>query len=351
MSGLSHRAQDTIVSIIEALECDKIPYAIARNYENYPDFGYDLDMYFALGGIDQFIPICQRIAQRHDWDIATHADCFSRSPITAHNVDFFRFYKLDELDYLQVDLLGGFVMLGLPLIEADAIISAGRRTKAEGIVVPSIEHEVIFRLLQIHSLLKISPQKAQRYTKNLLSNCRDNHVDFDQIEIDLELSGVQELISFLEESKLWDFKRNADQMKWSYLRRRFSRNPARVLFVECVRAWVYARHILWAPCGSRMSLDPNCLGNKEVLYDELDILVANGWLRYWTEASRMSELSLRGKVVMDHNGLSISWQKTPERILSSAAQEEGLSVKRQILLRKIATRHQVIYSSADLDGI
>ena len=46
-------AETTIVDIIDMLNNSKSKYAIARNYENYPTFNHDVDIFSNLSILDQ----------------------------------------------------------------------------------------------------------------------------------------------------------------------------------------------------------------------------------------------------------------------------------------------------------
>jgi hypothetical protein len=69
-----HRADKTVVDFIALLEKNNLSYAIARNYENFPSFGHDLDIFVNYEDVDRIVEISVELACVQGWDYVTRCD-------------------------------------------------------------------------------------------------------------------------------------------------------------------------------------------------------------------------------------------------------------------------------------
>ena len=68
--GLKKKSIETVVYLLNQLEVNGFLPVIARNYENFPDFNHDLDL-FVVGELETLIPIFHQVAKKLRWDHLT----------------------------------------------------------------------------------------------------------------------------------------------------------------------------------------------------------------------------------------------------------------------------------------
>lgn len=155
--------------LIARMESEGVRYAILRNYENYPNFDHDLDLILHSDDLTKWRKIAVKIAQEEAWDYLTECDHWSQSPYRHHNIEIFRFYRLQPLEYLQVDLFHGFGLWGLELFNETQLLNDRVYVPEKGFSRISPVSENIIRIFQIYSIRKqkINREKITRYTKRI----------------------------------------------------------------------------------------------------------------------------------------------------------------------------------------
>lgn len=81
----------TIIFILEEFNQKKIPYCIARNYQNFPDFKSDLDIFYT-GHLSEIKKILIRAGKKFNWDYLIYNDKMSKNFLNKNKIEIFYFY-------------------------------------------------------------------------------------------------------------------------------------------------------------------------------------------------------------------------------------------------------------------
>jgi len=311
MSGLSNRAQDTVVSIVEILENNKIPYSIARNYENYPNFGHDLDLFYSEP-VKSFEEIAIFAARKHEWDGVTFCDHWSRSPVREQNIDVFIFYNFEPLEHLRVDLFRGFLIWGCMLASASEITGLRELHESGLFHRPDLSTENIIRALQINQLLDNPRErkKVERYRKQLLAYVSQNRAEYLNQAIRMGLPITDEIIDALEAEDFQKFNKLINKAKRHFVGSKIFRNPVRSLLAVLARTGDYFRLYCSAPCGLRTPVYARTARQKEEVRSSLNRMSAAGFIPSWTERSGGGMLSINERKTLERSGVVLEWVNT-----------------------------------------
>ena len=102
---------------------ERIDYAVLRNYEQYPDFGHDIDLVVRWSDLPRWKQLAMACAVDHGWAVLAECGHWARSSSRIHNIQILRFYSQHPPQYLQVDAFHSFLVLGLPLFDEDTLLS------------------------------------------------------------------------------------------------------------------------------------------------------------------------------------------------------------------------------------
>ena len=346
-SGLSSRAQDTVVSIIENFENNKIPYAIARNYENYPDFGHDLDLFFCESA-KSFEEIAISAARKHEWDRVAFCDHWSRSPVREHNIDIFRFYKFEPLEYLQVDLFRGFLAWGCSLASAYEITGSKELHESGCFYHPNLSTENIFRALQINQLLANPKErmKVERYRKRLLSYVSQNRTAYLNQAARMGLPITDEIIDALEAKNFQKFRKLMNKAKRHFVSSKIFRNPVNTVRKMLVRVGDYYRLYHSAPCGLWTLVYAHTDRQKNCVRSALNRMSEAGFIPFWAERTRRGMLNINERKTLERTGVVLEWVNNigdGKVIVIGEHDEESKIFER--LRNHIVFRHAMIFEA------
>jgi hypothetical protein len=173
----------TVTELFRCLEAQGVAYAVLRNYENLPDLkvsetgsNTDIDLVVASRDLARFREILTSIAKNLNWDALSECDHFTQSPSRHHNIEIFRFYRVEPLEFLQVDVFHGYLNWGLPLMDEADLLEGSRYDPQRRLTRVDPIKENIYRLAQVHALRGSAraADKIERYRRNVLA-ARDNH--------------------------------------------------------------------------------------------------------------------------------------------------------------------------------
>jgi len=344
MAALSTRSQDTIKSIIRELEDSDTTYAIARNYENYPDFGHDLDLFFSAP-ISLFIKFIEVIAIKHSWDVVTYCNHWSKSSIPEHNVDVLRFYKLASNEYLQVDLFRGFLVWGVPLVNAEEILKYRNLHDSGLFYRPNLAIENIFRMLQINSLLtnKSEIKKIARYRERVLEYVHTESESLLKCGKDLGLLYIEESLKPLSENNFSLFSYYINKSKRQFLFKYILKQPFLSFRQLLARIIDYYGLFISSPCGLIIEVNVQNSKHKKVIESSLDKLVDNSFILGWSDVMNNRILSLKKRRVLERGGVVIKWvNHRGKNIICIDDSTSSHDVYRD-LQNRIILCHEVIY--------
>ncbi len=289
-----------------------IRYAVMRNYDEFPHFRHDVDV--AIDSKD--VPCCRQIlaetARNLKWDSITECTHWCRVSNRPQNIEIYRFYHLNPLAYLQVDLFHGFVLWGVPLFNESQLLH-GRVYDPRGFyrIDPAIENTI--RLFQIQSLLAVRPppwDKIHRYEAMILDYDAQNSVHFrDALSHRLGSSSV-DCVDALVDKKYSEFRKTVFKIRGYLVYKAFCRKPFNIIrgtigrFGDQLRSW-YSD-----PCGlvitvfgdpSRRTLLSDCLHGLEQANVVHQWFIRENGGAHWT--------SWRERTVLERGGLVVRWTK------------------------------------------
>jgi len=219
---LSPKANATRL-VFEALAQSGIAYAVLRNYEQFPDFGHDVDL--VLPDVPAWRLLLTQLAAVHRWKAVYECSHWAQSAYAAHRIDVFRIYTADWLDYLQIDCFHSFPLYGLALFSQEALL-AGRFYDERGFWRINPDVESVFRLLQIHQLRRRNqPEKVARYGQRVLQHAAERGDAFETFLVAVLGAGGKRALQALKAGRWEAFHRAMRQAKWWYFLTHGSRRP------------------------------------------------------------------------------------------------------------------------------
>jgi len=346
--GESCRADKTVVDFVAQLDKKDIPYAIARNYENYPSFGHDLDLFVRCQDVEFFIDISVELASKHGWDYVTQCD-WDIWWHKDHSVKQIRFYNDSDFNYLQIDLIHFFPLYGLPLIAANELL-LDREVDVQGRFYKiSKSKENFIRVFQIYSLLgsKSNAAKIARYSKRLESYI-ENHGNSGLLNEGVKLGvgdGIWKAICLYNNSSIEEFKKGMLRLKLKLLVIKLFKNPFKSLYLMLKRISFYIRTIIIPihGCYIRIFLGET---DKNTALLILQTLKEKDYITSWKVRSNNNfYFNRKERKTMEKGGILVQWAEKPSAKcidLSKSTENKDAS---EILKQHIIFRHSVIYNN------
>ena len=321
-TGLKSRSISTVEQLIAALEAGGLKPVIARNYEDYPNFGHDLDL-FVDGQLHEATEIFTSVAKSLGWDrltLCTHYAPYAHDDL---NIIIFRFHQFEPLQTLQVDLFGGLILWGLTLRNRHTICSSRQLEPQGRFHTMPPEWEQGYRLFQIQSLHPNKEHsKRTRYRHRVLEFHRLHPNRLIQWGKNNNLGNLEPALKALGSDDVQGLSRRIRAAKSKFMLSELVRRPFRTL--NRIRDRKRGLHVQFyeQPCGPILNLK----GDPDKWSERLDYLVTNQALPGWSIDEDRRE---RGWALVrfDHP------QATPRSLVD--------------ILTVIFDRHEVIYSSTE----
>lgn len=309
MSEEESRASKTVLALIDHFNRENISYAIARNYESYPNFNRDLDIYF-FDSVVKVKEILREVAKEQEWDTVTYCDHWSKSKIISHNIDVFKFYRESSFDFLQVDLFYSFLIWGSPLISSEQIIEQRELIKPWKFYRINVSCENILRLFQINKLLSNANQegKISRYRKRTIDYYRCSGEAMVCYGRDLGLSFIKKALMALEIKNYSVFRRIMFAQKVVYSLKRMFNNPVHFAAHLFYRTVDYYRLFYTCPCGFLLKVYVDEFDKKIEFMRLMDDIVSSGIIRCWMEKKSLISYNYRERGIMERGGVLVQWE-------------------------------------------
>ena len=267
--------ESTITDLIDALNQRNICYAIARNYETYPKFDHDVDLYFdsSKRTVGEFEVILENIARRNGWAYIVRFMHAERSACREHNIEVYCLYDLLSQRFLQIDLFHGFLVWGLPLFNSDELLVRREYDQQFYRIQPAIEN--LMRLFQINSLIDRpnTREKVQRYRMRVLNYYKLNQQCFMSEVRDKLSTDSDSLLSALLSNNLVQYKNIFQRAKRRLFVKLLMKQPLKSIQYLLNRLIDYLYLYLISPWGG--VLDVCCLdkASRQSVLSVLDSLV------------------------------------------------------------------------------
>lgn len=341
------REENTVVDLVAQLESKSIQYAIARNYEDYPSFGHDLDLFVHHIDTAQITEISIKLACVYGWDYVTccNWDIWFHKK---HSVKQIRFYKLTDFTYLQVDLIHLFPLYGLALMGESEILIDREKDLDGKFYKISKSKENLIRVFQIFSLLgnNANSAKVARYSKRLVDYVLGNGSggllkEGEKLGVG---SAFLQVVNLYNSGDLKKFKNRMLIIKLKLLMIKVLKEPFLSIALIVKRIAFYIGTFFVPIQGCHICI---YLGDihKSVVFSALKTLKEKDYITNWlVRDSNAPYFNKKEHKIMEIGGVLIQWLDKPKKscvdLCKVVEDEEVLD----ILKYNIIFRHSVIYN-------
>jgi len=165
---LTLKKKNTVKDIIDELNNSSIPYAILRNYKNFPNIKSDLDLISNID-VSKIKRILKKIRLKHKWDFLFYDDTKSKFFSNNNKIETFYFVDFKKLLFLQVDFFKSLSLISTPYYKILKRNSVNYFKKKIPIIPSKVTNT--YHAFQIAKILRFKNfEKIRRYKSAFLSN-------------------------------------------------------------------------------------------------------------------------------------------------------------------------------------
>ena len=342
--------ETTVERLFHVLEARKIRYAVLRNYEQFPSLQRpdeicphtDIDLVVNSRDLDDFRQILSGIAELDGWDAVTECDHWAQSPIRHHNIEVFRFYRVDPLDYLQIDVFHGFLIFAFPLYDEQQLLSGRLYDEPRSLTRMDPLKENVFRLFQIAGHYGKSARKVARYRRALLAFRVDEPELFEQgFRATLSHLAV-EAVEALERGDITSMLQKVRKVRLRFVMIAALRDPfAAPIYVVC-RLIDHAKRFFTRQCGCTIRVYAPSEFQRAILRRLMSELVDYSVIDHWKECEGGVSRSWHDHVIMEQGAIVIEWTGRPTAHVDLSTDPDRLTCVCAILSFLVA-RHKRLY--------
>jgi hypothetical protein len=352
---MSIPVETTVKRLFRVLETSKTRYAVLRNYEHFPSLHSpdetcphtDIDLVVNSRDLDKFRHILSGIAELDGWDALSECDHWAQSPIRHHNIEVFRFYRLDPLDYLQIDVFHGFLIWTLPLFNEQQLLSGRVYDQTRSLTRMDPLKENVFRLFQIAGHYGGSVRKVARYRRGLLAFRADEPELFEH-GFRSVLSGLAlEAVHALERSDMTTFLHKIRKVRWRFVMISALRDPFVAPIYFICRLIDHAKRFLTRQCGCAIKVYAPLEFQRGILRGLMSELVNYSFIDHWKECDAGMPRSWHDHEIMEQGAIVIEWTGARDAHVDLSAGHDRLTCACAILSFLVA-RHKRLYCGPHL---
>lgn len=312
----SKRTHATVELLIRKIEEKNLKYTIARNYETYPDFNNDLDLFYD-SDLSLFEEIARQVCIQCGWDYLKSCRQFSGSIIQEHNIFIYYFVSKQSLEKFQVDLFCGFLVYGIPLLSSTQIVEQRQRHKSNNFYIPNVSHESLIRIFQINKLYLTSgyiTKKLHRYIERFksqiaMNNC-DNFIAFVNRQ---HIKFPKQTLALLLNDQLFLFSKSMKKIKRDFLLTQFLSYPTYSLRCIISRVVFYIKVFWMNSPGSLAILYYNSNADLTIIHSSLKSLEASFIFSKCVQSFNYYFMySPSARKILERNGCIIILKKTSD---------------------------------------
>jgi hypothetical protein len=122
MMTVDGRLECTVTDVFARLEASGFRYALMRNHQAFPRFEHDIDLVLDSRQMPAWRALVASVAEQQGWDAVSQCRHWATSSYRHHNIESFLFYTDAGRACLQIDIFHGFLVLGLPLLDAHGLL-------------------------------------------------------------------------------------------------------------------------------------------------------------------------------------------------------------------------------------
>lgn len=272
---MSNIKKKTVSFIIKEFNNKNINYAIARNYETFPLFKSDLDIFYE-NELEKIKRILVKAAKKFKWKYLIYDFSKSQNFLSKNKIETFYFFNLDNNNFFQIDFFKSLIIFGANYFQFNNKSFISHKNKFN-ILPTNISHT--YHLFQISSLLNSNnknKKKINKYKKNFLS------LKFEDIykkNIYFEKSLLKLIIFNLKRKNFFLFKFHVNIYKSLILFNFYLKNPIRIYEIF-YRMYEYYLIYYKQPTGYKFFIPKNYLNKKQtkIFFDKLkNIQLIDDW--------------------------------------------------------------------------
>jgi len=342
--------EHTVTGILRELNASRIRYAIMRNYESFPALtragdpeGHtDIDLVADSRDLDRLRRALAAVAERNGWNSLTECDHWAQSASRHHNIEAFRFVRTDPLEYLQIDVFHGYVLLGLPLYDEAGMLEGRVDDEERGLTRVDPVKENVYRLIQIHGLYPSAERKRLRYQARFLEFRKNNREALDR-ELASKFGSFG--VAAADALASGDMERFVSRMRLARLRfvMKFALgHPVRILRHLARRSREHMLRFHTRQCGRLLRVSAPAR-QREDLRAVMDELVRKSFMDEWLEKEADVPLSKKHRVAMEQGAVVIEWSEpgVADIDLRTAADQHSIA---SLILREADRAHRSLYA-------
>lgn len=329
------RSEETSLNLINRLNDLEVNYAIARNYENYPSFNHDLDLFFD-GSLYQFQKIIFQVKEECGWDKVKVCNHWGTSKFREQNINSFLFISTNPFEQFRVDLFGGFLAMGIPLVKANDLVKNRIFDSDNKFFKIDPTYECLFCILQISSLLKnksLNKEKIVRYRKkaiNLYSKITCKNKSFP-----VSFQNLYRLVEHIKSENFIKLQRRIFIVKSYFLISQLITRPIKSAKYLYMRVIQLLNLYFFNPCGIVITI-PYRLNENQIREIEtvFNTLKKAKFLPFWCLTTKNKKQSSLPLYFLERGGIALKEHKR-----SKKSQNLNLKDFKQGLINKIINRH------------
>ena len=254
-AGLQTLSIQTVESLLNALEDGGFNPVVARNYENFPNFGHDLDL-FVGRELSDAVDLFRGVAKELNWDRLTLCDHYAAFDDDSLRIPVFRFHQFEPLQTLQVDLFGGLILWGLPLRTRHQICAERQLEPRGRFHTMPPEWEQGYRIFQIQSLhpIKHAPKRT-RYRERVITFDDQHKGALDTWGVAHGMGTLEAAVSALRDQDTDRLDQVIRQAKRRFALGQMMRHPLRTMLRIKDRRRGLSVQFNERPCGPKVHLE------------------------------------------------------------------------------------------------
>lgn len=294
--------EKTLIYIIEEFNKNKIHYAFARNYENFPFSGRDID-FVSNENLFRIKKILLKASRKFKWTYLIYDNYQNNKYSNVNNIEAFNFF-LKKKNYsicLRIDFFRSFVLWGMPIQKSKKMTIIFNKNKKFYYL--SKENEYFYKLLQLNSLsLKKNKLKHNMYKKKILrffssdkkSNLRCDYIFF-----------FKSIINNLKDNNIIKFKILINFSKVLYLFKFFLLNP--FLFIKFIffRLIDYLNYYFFNVPGNIINFTISNENERRYLISTLNELKQKNFITNWAFKSSSFFLKFKERKILERRGILV----------------------------------------------
>lgn len=330
-------SQATVREFFARMNAQGVDYALLRNYEQYPDFGHDIDLIVRWDHLSRWKAIAKSCAEDFGWSALTDCDHWAGSGSREHCVQALRFYAVDSGQYLEFDAFHSLLILGLPIAEEGSVLR-GRVWDERGFCRIDERLENTFRLLQIARLsgVKGTQDKVERYRTRALSFW-DSAGNLNAFASELGFSNLTKAMEYLACGDMRAFRTQIERQKRIWLIRWLFTRPLRGIKIVFDRLRDYVRLFWLRPCGFKVRVFASTAEDKRRVERMMNEFMSTNFIHAFTTSKNLRSM----RSVLERGGIVVEWTGQ-EKAQVVVGPESRDSIVKEQLVKLIIDRHTLI---------